>query len=383
MKMKFLTIWFLGCSLLISQLSADGPVREHDLALKSGIGYEITGTDPYFVYSLPPRCFPSQTVILEIKTEAKAGLPSSFTLDLFWATARYGFGEEHKVSFRIPRGTKTTKWRLDIRDIALRRQFDSSSITSIRLDPNLEVGETLDFVFALNEGSAPEIANRSLLPYDFTEDPLLLNTGMEILEANNIGALDGQFKVLEGDPYFIFDLDQSGLDLEQTDALLIDFNPDFSQQRLGYFEIFWSDSNHGFGETYKAFFLYPIQNGPVLVNLGEFLHVVEPDVSRITGLRIDIPSPFPSPFHFEVIAVNSRTMRDRDTPYKHISLRYSIRAELLNKPDITEFSFRESMNEFLGRMGDEWFFFLFYGLIQLGLLVLIVNMFFHASRLKR
>ena len=383
MKIKFLTIWYIGCSLLTHQLSADMPVREHDLAPKSGIRYETTGSDPYFVYSLPPRSFPSKTVVLEIRTESRAGLPSSFTLDLFWATAESGFGEDHKVSFRIPRGTKTTRWRLDIPDIANRRQFDSSAMTSIRFDPNLEVGSILDFAFSMVENSTPEIANLSRLPYDFTDDPLLLNTGMKILNINSIGALDGQFKVIEGDPYFVFDLGQDGLDLEQTNALLIDFEPDYSERKLSYFEIFWADANHGFGETYKAFFLYPIQDGPVLVNLGKFLHVIEPSLHRITGLRIDIQSPFPSPFNFRVTPVNSRALRDGDLSYTDISLRYSIRPELLNNPDITEFSLGESIKEFMSRMGDEWFFFLFYGLIQLGLAVLIVNMFFHSSRVKR
>ena len=382
-NIKPLMIWIIGCSFIVCRLFADTPVFMHDLEPKSGIGYEIMGSDPYFVYSLPSRSFPSKTVVLEIKTKSEAGLPSTFTLDLFWTTADYDFGEEHKISFRIPRGSGTTKWRLDIQDIAFRKKLDSSAITRIRFDPNLEAGNILDFAISLAEGSAIDIGHLSLLPYDFTDDPLLINPGIPIRAINNIGALDGQFKVTEGDPYFVFDLGQDGLDLEQTDALLINFQPDFSQQRFSYFEIFWAGQNHGFSEAYKAFFLYPIRNTPILVNLEELLRVVEPSVDRLTGLRVDIQYPFPSPFYLEVTSVNSRSLKDSDASYKEISLRYSILPEYLNKPDLTGFSLQESVKEFLNRVIDEWFFFLFYGLIQLGLIVLILNIFTGSSRFRR
>ncbi len=199
----------LVCSVVLltwlSPLSADTPTSIHELktSANSPNTYEVAGFDPYLVYTRAVGTFTSEpgNIILEIKSPGTTHPQPLVTFDLFWATSNDGFGEAHKMTYSLPNDGKLSSWRLDLSDLARRKNLNIEEIASMRFDPNMEPGVEFQFQLSFENSDSTQDTTLPSLPYLYLNDPNAINPGIKIQALNSIGVLDGQFKVLNGDPF--------------------------------------------------------------------------------------------------------------------------------------------------------------------------------------
>ena len=283
----------------------------------------------------------------------------------------------------MPRNPKSQDYFLNLKDLAQRQDFPPADITALRFDPALDPGEV--FQFSLASGNDAQTAALPELPYRYIEDVKAIDPGIQLARMNSIGVFDGRFKVLNGDPYFVFDLGKDGLELEQMDQLWIDIELTDHPQDFLYFETYWATDTHGYSEAYKAFFLYPLKPeksgniAPVIVNIRERIQIVEPSVTTLRGLRLDLQYPLKAPFKLQIRPIEQGT-DPTNSKARAIALKYTIVPQMLNEGETFKFALKSAFREFSERlMGDPWFSIPFI-LILTGLGLLLITMFRKVKR---
>lgn len=360
---RLMVITATTCALA-SICCAVQPTVINDLQKTGETDYMVTGTDPYFLFGTPAA--KSKEALLRIEIQSAETDPIFHTIDLFWSTPDYGFNEEHKITYQIAKDETTTLWRLDLQDLANRRNFVNEQLRSLRIDPNLAVGTKVTFEWISIPSAKLEKVQAPELNYHFTNDPAAINPGIRIKSLNDIGVFDGEFKATGGDPFFVFDLG-NGLDLQKTSSLYLDFQLKAHPRNRLYFEIFWETPEHGFSESYKAFFFYtlaPVKKGlnnAVMIRLAERIQNIEPQTKVITGLRLDLHDSIQIPFQMAIEAVDTENnIQPKFQDATVIDLTYTIKPQALNRLSTTQYAIRFSVKDFLKRFFSAPLFALFY-----------------------
>lgn len=326
------------------------PFFTHDLHEEKRIQI-VTGSDPYLIF---------KTITwdgkLEIRIVPTSPLASDFTIDLFWSIGSKDFSESQKVRYVIPATGTPMNAFIDLNDLCKRFGFQVNQLRMLRVDPNLPVNTRFEWGF--NPSLSDTKKGQHALQYQFVNDPQAVETDISIQYLNDIGVFDGQFKVMQGDPYIIFDFAQDPL--TSNDLLQLEIEIDDAKQNYSYIELFWITATHGISEKYKVFFTYPQgkESSFVMLDLFDRLRSIEPATTEVLSLRIDFQYPFESPFK-----LNLKKKLRSETEEKTISLRYSIDARNLNHSKISAYAFSSALKEGLTRITHNSMFFFLYAIM--------------------
>jgi hypothetical protein len=366
-KMQPTTFVLLACLLNLSHfgLAAQTWRTPHATQDLTSIDqqWQITGDDPFFVYDLSHPASNATQAGWVVEVQCHQPVDTSWNLDLFWQEGANGFSETHKISFQIPPSTSGQNFLIHWDQLRQAIPNSEKFPVAIRVDPNLPVGSVIEW--KLRDMEAGIQSPLPCLPPAYLNDAKQARTGIPTAAMNAMGTWLGQLKVTGGDPHLVFDFSDNPLLPGETLRLKLDSAP--TPRRYMMIEYYWASHSQGFSEACKGWIVHRIDDWKTqacAIDLWDLVHTLQPEISSLTGLRLDFAYPWEAAFSLNIERIPEAEIAPSS---KILSLRYNIDPHRLNQPALTRRAWQLSLADFWKRLGADPGFLIPYILMISGL----------------
>lgn len=256
-------------------------VSTNDLSKHSESVYEVSGIDPFFVFTLDSEAIVAGDLIVDLGQEI-----SDLKLEIFFRSRDSIFDPHYKASYRVDR-------------FPVRLKLPPDALTSSKLRIDLVDCSScrIDLSNAISTDKS-QIDSNSLEPVELLNGLKQLNPNGHVLELSDwsLNDLDGKimgFEIAAGDPFFVSP--KINVSTKDLAGVYFKLNAPDSNQAWDDYQFFYQTEHHGF--SLNASSSMRVRHGPDSHEFGNtelfiplsFLGEDFPPSKSLQQIRLDLP----------------------------------------------------------------------------------------------